>query len=67
MALSIVAKDGSKPSVSCLNFEPKVSKFPVIEVGATSITAATMKSHYLFYGRELRFDVENGMRKWLYL
>ena len=45
-------KDGSKPSVSCLNFEPKVSKFPVIEVGATSNTAATMKSHYLFYGRE---------------
>ena len=67
MALSIVAKDGSKPSVSCLNFEPKVSKFPVLEVGATSNTTATMKSHYLFYGRELRFDVENGMRKWLYL
>ena len=34
--------------VSLLNFEPMVSKFPVIEVGATSITAATMKSHYLF-------------------
>ena len=67
MALSIVAKDGSKPLVSCLNFEPMVSKFPVIEVGATSITSATMKSHYLFDGRELRFDVENGMRKWLYL
>ena len=45
-------KDGSKPWVSCLNFEPRVSKFPVIEVGATSITAATMKSHYLFDGRE---------------
>ena len=44
--------DGSKPLVSCLNFEPIVSKFPVIEVGATSITAATMKSHYLLYGRE---------------
>lgn len=41
-------KDGSKPWVSCLNFGPMVSKFPVIEVGATSITAATMKSHYLF-------------------
>ena len=63
MALSIVAKDGSKPSVSCLNFEPKVSKFPVLEVGATSNTTATMKSHYLFYGRELRFDVENVKRK----
>ena len=51
MTLSIVAKDGSKPLVSCLNFGPMVSKFPVIEVGATSITAATMKSHYLFYIR----------------
>ena len=40
--------DGSKPSVSCLNFEPRVSKFPVLEVEA----AATMKSHYLLYGRE---------------
>ena len=38
--------------VSLLNFEPRVSKFPVIEVEATSNTAATMKSHYLFYGRE---------------
>ena len=44
--------DGSKPSVSCLNFEPRVSKFPVLEVGATSNTTATMKSHYLFKGRE---------------
>ena len=43
--------DGSRPSVSCLNFEPIVSKFPVIEVEATSITSATMKSHYLFYIR----------------
>ena len=52
MTLSIVAKDGSKPSVSCLNFEPRVSKFPVLEVEATSNTTATMKSHYLFNGRE---------------
>ena len=51
MTLSIVAKDGSKPLVSCLNFEPRVSKFPVIEVEVTSITSATMKSHYLFYIR----------------
>ena len=47
MTLSIVAKDGSKPSVSCLNFEPKVSKFPVLEVEATSNTTATMESHIL--------------------
>ena len=38
--------------VSLLNFEPKVSKFLVLEVGATSNTTATMKSHYLFKGRE---------------
>ena len=31
--------------VSLLNLEPKVSKFPVLEVEATSNTAATMKSH----------------------
>ena len=52
MTLSIVAKDGSKPWVSCLNFEPIVSKFPVLEVEATSNISATMKSHYLFDGRE---------------
>ena len=50
MTLSYSSKeDGSKPSVSCLNFEPRVSKFPVLEVGATSNTTATMKSHYLLY------------------
>ena len=49
--------------VSLLNFEPKVSKFPVIEVGATSITAATMKSHYLFHEREYRLEEEYVKRK----
>ena len=51
-------KGGSKPSVSCLNFEPKVSKFPVLEVEAPSNTATTMKSHYLFYGWGYRLDEE---------
>ncbi len=37
------SKDGSKPLVSLLNFEPRVSKFPVIEVESTSGTTATMK------------------------
>ena len=37
--------------VSLLNFESGVSKFPVLEVEATSNTTATMKSHYLFYIR----------------
>ena len=46
------SKDGSKPLVSCLNFESRVSKFPVLEVGPTSNTSATMKSHYLFDGRK---------------
>ena len=45
MTLSIVAKDGSKPLVSCLNFEPRVSKFPVLEVEVTSNTTVTMISH----------------------
>ena len=53
--------------VSLLNFEPKVSKFPIIEVGVTSITAATMKSHYLFHEREYRLEVEYVKRKRLYL
>ena len=35
--------------VSLLNFEPRVSKFPVLEVEVTSNTTATMKSHYLLY------------------
>ena len=38
--------------VSLLNFEPRVSKFPVLEVEATSNTTATMKSHCLFDVRE---------------
>ena len=49
--------------VSLLNFEPMVSKFPVLEVEATSNTSATMKSHYLFDGREQRLDVGFVKRK----
>ena len=55
MTLSIVAERtqaASQKRVSLLNFEPRVSKFPVLEVEATSNTSATMKSHYLLYGRE---------------
>ena len=48
MTLSYSSReDGSKPSVSCLNFEPRVSKFPVLEVEATSITPVSMESHIL--------------------
>ena len=43
MALSIVAKDGSKPSVSCLNFEPDVSKFPEAGQKVSKIEESTIK------------------------
>ncbi len=45
----IVAKDGSSPAVSCLNFEPKVSKFPSISshLVATNVLA-TIKNPFLF-------------------
>ena len=52
MILSIVAERtqaASQKRVSLLNFEPRVSKFPVLEVEATSNTSATMKSYYLLY------------------
>ena len=41
-----VAKGGSSPSVSCLNFEPKVSKFPVLEACVASSTNATASSPF---------------------
>ena len=46
----IVAKDGSSPSVSCLNFEPSVSKFPYISshLMATNVLA-TIKNPFLFF------------------
>jgi len=44
-----------------------ISKFPVLEVGAISNTSATMKSHYLFYLRGKRLEVEYVKCKWLYL
>ena len=53
--------------VSLLNFETRVSKFPVLEVEVTSNTVATMKSHYLFHEREYRLEVEYVKRKRLCL
>ena len=46
----IVVKDGSSPSVSCLNFEPSVSKFPNISshLVATNVLA-TIKNPFLFF------------------
>ena len=49
--------------VSLLNFEPRVSKFAVLEVEATSNTTATMRSHYLFHEREYRLEEEYVKRK----
>ena len=44
-----VAEDASKPAVSWLNFEPKVSKFPVLEANEmASSTCATAGSLCVF-------------------
>jgi len=46
----IVAKDSSSPAVSCLNFEPSVSKFPNISshLMATNVFT-TIKNPFLFF------------------
>ena len=46
--LSVVAKDGSSPAVSCLKLEPKVSSFPVLEASVASSTNATAKSQFIW-------------------
>ena len=46
----IVVKDGSSPAVSCLNFEPSVSKFPNISSHLVAINVlATIKNPFLFF------------------
>ena len=51
MTLKIVARTqaASLKRVSLLNFEPKVSKFPVLEAAASSTFATIRKSFYIFY------------------
>ena len=46
----IGVKDGSSPAVSCLNFEPRVSKFPSISshLVATNVFT-TIKNPFLFF------------------
>ena len=46
----IVVKDGSSSAVSCLNFEPRVSKFPSISshLVATNVFT-TIKNRFLFF------------------
>ncbi|WP_424696014.1 hypothetical protein [Granulicatella elegans] len=54
MNFSKVAKDASKPAVSWLNFEPKVSKFPFDNSQELAIiNHATGKIHCSFYKRIL--------------
>ena len=61
------SKDASKPVVSWLNFEPQVSKFPVIgTANAVSITAATGKFLFVCHHRmgnvmeiEMEFLIKN--------
>ena len=46
----IVAKDGSKPVVSCLNFEPRVSNFPNLSSHLVAANVlATIKNHFSFF------------------
>ena len=46
------SKDASRPAVSWLNFEPMVSKFPVIgTANAVSITTATGKFLFVCHHR----------------
>ena len=46
----IVEKDGSSPTVSCLNFEPRVSKFPSISSHLVATNAfTTIKNPFLFF------------------
>ena len=43
-----LAKDGSRPAVSCLKLEPKISSFPVLEASVASSTNATTKSPFIW-------------------
>ena len=46
----IVVMDGSSPAVSCLNFEPRVSKFPSISSHLVATNAfTTIKNPFLFF------------------
>ncbi len=61
------SKDASKPAVSWLNFEPMVSKFPVIgTANAVSITAATRKFLFVCHyemGDVLKIEMEFSIKK----
>jgi len=56
MEFPICSKDASSLAkrVSLLNFEPKVSKFPVLEAGMASSTNATAISPFHFVRKLMR-------------
>ena len=46
----IVVKEGGSSTVSCLNFEPRVSKFPSISSHLVATNAfTTIKNHFSFF------------------
>ena len=50
MTLKIVARtQAASKAVSLLNFEPKVSKFPVLEAEASSTFATIRKSFFILF------------------
>ena len=57
----IVEKDGSSSAVSCLNFEPRVSKFPSISshLVATNVFT-TIKNRFLFFRDRMRVRIRCG-------
>ena len=63
MEFPICSKDASSLAkrVSLLNFEPRVSKFPVIgTANAVSITAATWKFLFVCHYKELEIEILMG-------
>ena len=61
------SKDASKPAVSWLNFDPMVSKFPVIgTANAVSITTAMGKFLFVCHhrmGNVLELEMEFSIKK----
>ncbi|WP_314257940.1 hypothetical protein, partial [Granulicatella elegans] len=58
-----VAKDASKPAVSWLNFEPRVSKFPVIGMAMPFQSLLLRGNSFLF---AIIRCVHNGDRNGIY-
>ena len=57
----IVAKDGGSPSVSCLNFESRVSKFSSISSHLVATNAFTIiKNPFLFFRDRMRVRIRCG-------